>query len=95
MNKLTIRIERWGRTIVYKVLQQDESLRCNCNFVASNGISVISQYYPKWDREAIYIRGSKKIDDEEVFNGMFETEELAENFRLKVLEAVEELNTHK
>lgn len=58
MSKLSIRIESWGRTIV-----QDESLRGNCNFTASNDISIISQYYPKWDREAIYIRGSKKHDD--------------------------------
>lgn len=91
--KLSIRIERWGRSIIYQVLHQDESLRGNCDFTASNGIRIRSRKSPEVEEERLYIRGTYEASDNTIATYNLESELLAEEFRLKILQAVEEFNS--
>jgi len=93
MTKLEIRLERWGNTLLYQVLSQDDSLRNSCDFKASNGVRISSKKAPAvWKSEGLFIRGSNRNSDRYIIYAEFKTEELAEEFRVKILQAVEEFN---
>ncbi|MDP2652098.1 MAG: hypothetical protein Q8O94_03100 [bacterium] len=48
----------------FRIVEQDESLRGETDFTASNGIRIFSGYGPEWVGNALYIRGSNRGRDD-------------------------------
>ncbi len=92
-NKLKIRMEVWGTTLVVKILEMDERFRADAasrRFVSKNGITICSSNSPAIDDSYIYLRGICKHEDAKVFSYTFKTEDKAKISMVKHLNALHE-----
>lgn len=83
-------------TVVYAVLDQDDKLHSNgtkLSFKASNGIQIVSSFYPDIERNTVFIRG----DSSNIYEGpnkvstiSFSNREEALKYHASIIDAFKE-----
>lgn len=97
MSKIKFRLEVWGSTVLFQVLEMDERFRCNnenpfLEHTAKNGICVYSEDIPflALSSASIYLRGRNICGDEYVSCSRQETDSEAYEFAQKIIEALKD-----
>jgi len=98
MKKIKFRIERWGNSIVFQVLEMDERFRSNDGknnyFVHPNGITIASIWGPELDDRYVHLWGNGEEEDNKVVVRVCDTEEEAVEYKRKVVVALKSFAKH-
>ena len=96
MSKLKIKLYNEGNIVIYRVLEQCESIikgKETREFVASNGFNIQTLIYPEAKVDGnIYIRGIEENQNDCVSSVEFTSEEAAKVYVERALEAFKEFS---
>ena len=90
---LKLKLWRVENVVFMKVLEQDEELRENLDFVAKNGVRIISRAVPGiYNDNEVYVKGwDGKYDDRIVLNDYTSVDDAKDKIKL-ICDAVKEFN---
>lgn len=88
---LKLKLWQIETVVLMKVLEQDESTRCNILY-NNDDLEIVSAYTPQLDQKCIYVRGCAKENDDNVSVFHCNSVQQAEAYISKIQRAVYEYN---
>jgi hypothetical protein len=97
MKMIKIRLERWEKALVMQVLEQDEALRGNLDFKASNGWALRSVGSPDFNSNItktlqIFIRGEQEHRDMNIAVKYFDSNARRDKYHKNIVQLFTEYN---
>ena len=89
---LKVDLKLMNNVIVGQILEQDENLRCKGRILSDGKVDIRSDDAPELDCTTLFIRGKKKISDNNCFCYSYDSAEEAKEYHDAFLKVIEKIN---
>ena len=93
--KLKVRLERWGKTVLFQVLEQSEDIERGSGLIFKKGeMAIYSEDWVSITSAILGIRGRDKEFDDSVIKNSFKSEEEAQEYLERVQDLIDSYNAN-